>query len=377
MLLAQGLTPLDVHAHRGGIRSILAKPVGWSRNGSADRAVLHMLRDLRRLLNAGVRIDSALRLVGKLSADRFFSATLSTLREDIRKGATLASAMEAHPKYFDVHLVAMIAAAEISGTLPETLDTVTNAMSRELDFKDQLRRALAYPALLVVLAGVTTVLIAVFVLPQFEQLFDTAQVDSLPTATRVVMWVGDGIRVLWAPMTLLCLALGAWLVWAVRSDQYRVRIDEWIIRHPLLRSIIAERELIRTLHTLGTSLEGGVKLDAALRLSMGATRNTVLMRFFDHANAAVREGGSLAPVVASTGWMPELVTQLVRVGEETGRLGSMLLEATAILESHYWIRMQQSLGVLGPAVTLIMGVVIAVLISGVLVGMLSMNDVLA
>lgn len=372
-LFRAGFTPLDLSSEGPTLAMRLNEPVTFFDRPSA-RDIQAFLRDLGRLLRAGLSVDDALRLLQNMQTRELLSRAVEKIRDKVRQGESLASALDAQKKYFNVQIIASVQVGEHSGTLPEALETLANGMDQALSFKERVRSALIYPAILMAMVTATFILVITFVLPQFAPLFNGNE-DKLPWATKFVMGLGDLFLTQWYVLALIFGAITASVILIATNDQRRGRFLEKLCVLPGMKSWLLTPDLVRFVRTLGVCTRSGVALDGALAMSIDAVKLPHVAEDLLAVRAAVRRGTMLSQAFQGVTWIPPLVLQFAKVGEQSGRLGPMLDEAAGIVAKDYETKLEKALEILSPVLTLVMGGIVALLVGSVLLGIMSINDV--
>jgi general secretion pathway protein F len=344
-----------------------------SRRGLNKRTLTALTRELALLLGAGQGIDHALRFMGETARDPAARRLLADLRERVRGGKSVASAFAAHPETFSRLYVGMVTAGEAGGTLAETLAQLATLLERERSLATTLQSALVYPVILVIAAIASVAFLVGWVLPQFAQVFAQAGAN-LPWATRALLALGDGMQ---ANSLLLLTGLAAtaaalMVLW--RYPPLRGWRDGLIVRIPVAGALVRQIEAARMARTLGTLLGNGVGLLKALSICRQVLSNALAIAALEHAEAGAKEGGLLADALARSGFFPPHCTHLLRLGAETGRLSEMALRAAEIHEEEARAGTQRLLALLVPAITIVMGLLVAAIIGSLMVAMMSLND---
>jgi general secretion pathway protein F len=232
---------------------------------------------------------------------------------------------------------------------------------------------LIYPIILACVVLGTLVMLIAFVLPRFQTLFAESEAP-LPWSTRMVLNLGEWFSHYWIGVAgLVAAALVAARAYA-RTPGGRRRIDGWLLKSRWTFGLPAAMETARMLRTLSTLLQNGIPLSSALRVSQGTLSNAWLRSALEQVTQRINAGEDFTTALAATRVFPSEAVQLARVGEETGRLHELLSEAASILEANGTRTLERLLAMMVPAVTVLMGLMIAGLISSVLVGLLSIND---
>lgn len=373
-LRERGLTPIRVQPAGQAEGAALAGPRPRAARGPVKPAdVLSLTSELAIMLRAGLALDAALRVLIDMSHKPSVRAMLEKVLEDVKGGAPFSRALAAHQAHFGDFYINMIRSGEISGQMPQVLDRLAGHMQRLRALRESVVSATLYPAILLGVAVLSLVGMLGFVVPQFEKLFKDMG-DALPMPTRVVMLLGQGFRHYGLALGLGAAALG-WLAWRwLRTPAGRQWWQARLIALPVLGPIVRKYQLTLFARSLGTLLDNGVPLLAALHISVETVTHQALRQALAKMAPLVKEGSRIVPAMRATGVFEPLAINLVRVGEETGRVGAMMNELAAILDRDVETGIKRGLTLLEPALILVLGLLIAVIIVSILLGIISVND---
>ena len=325
------------------------------------------------MLRAGLALDRALSIAINMATNVHMKALLEDLLQSVKGGKSLSQALEAHRALFGDFYLSMVRAGEMGGQLATTLEQLAAHQERVLELRGNIRSALVYPAILCVVAVLSVALLLGFVVPQFESLFSDMG-EALPLPTRIIValghFVADGF-----PFLLIGAVL---LVWAVRralaSESGQRWRDARLLALPLFGTILRKYEITRFARAMGTLLNSGVTIVPALGIATQTVGNAILRGALAAMPTAVKQGGRLAAALEETRLFTPLALNMVRLGEETGRLGDMLLEVARVHEREVQTGIKRLLTLIEPVLLLVLGVVIALIIISILMGILSVND---
>lgn len=370
-LQRQGQLPLRAEPARGRLISLLTADL--HRPGLRRGDLANLMREMAVMLAAGQDLDRVLRFLVETAPAPRVARVVATLRDGVRDGSSLAAAMGAQPGSFTRLHVGLVRAGEAGGALAEALDRLATLLERQRALASTVVSALVYPALLVVAAVGSIVLLLTTVLPQFVPLFQQAGAD-LPGPTRALITAGDLVSAygLWALAGLLLAGLAART--ALRRPAPRLWADRSLLRLPVLGRLRREVLAARFARTLGTLLINGVPLIAALDVARDAVGSPAAAAAVDKAAASAKGGAGLSGPLGAAGVFPVRTTFLLRLGEETAQLGPMALRAAEIHEEGTRLGVGRLVALLVPAITITMGAAIAGIVSALLLAMLSLND---
>jgi general secretion pathway protein F len=375
-LRARGHLPLalDPAGPAHGIRALLAREIGGGQRFGPG-LLAEFVGRLALLLEAGVALEASLALLASSEGAPAIRDKAASLLRKLRGGASLGDAMAAEASVFSPLVIAMVRAGEASGSLAATLGQLAAYLARAEAVRQSVRSALIYPAVLVVSAIGTVLLVLLVVLPQLEPVFADSGA-RLPVLTRLAFAASKLVREAWWAMLLVAVAIGASAHRLLQDPGMRGRLDALMLRLPVLGLALRRAEAGRFARVLAALLGGGVALSTALALAQPVLANRAFADAVSKIAAAVREGGGLAAPLARAGIFPDLAEQMIRIGEATGRLDSMLLRLADLLEIEVQRTLDRSLALLVPALTLLLGAVVAGIISSVMLAVLGINDMI-
>jgi general secretion pathway protein F len=344
-----------------------------ARDGLTARELLALTQSLAALFRAGLTLDRALVIAGGLMEREPARRIVERIASEVRAGSSFSQALGRLQTGLPPYYASFVQAGEAGGTLAESLARLGEMLRRDFDLRERVRAALVYPALLAAIVLMTLVVLLTFVLPRFRQLFAESEAQ-LPLSTRMVLGIGGFLHDYWWAVLTLVLVLTGATVAAARSAWGRDRIDEWILRGRWTLGLPLKINCARLLRTMGTLLQNGVILSTAVRVSRGTVSNARLRNALDQIVTRVNAGQSLSSSMVTARVFPAHAVQLARVGEETGGLDALLIEAAVILEGEAQLSLERLITLLVPMLTIGMGVIIAGLIGSVLIGLLSINE---
>ena len=374
-LLAQlrrmGCMPIRVSAKDG------ATGVSWSllkRRGTSSADRLTFARQLATLVRAGVPLDRSLSLCRDLAEKPALGAVIGATLKELRSGQSLANSLAANPRFFPPLYVAMVRAGEASGTLPAVLDRLVEFEEFSAELRGYLISALIYPMVLLGVGSVAIAFLLGFVVPRFAQIFEEAG-KELPLPTQILMDVSQAFRDYgWIAALVIVVAFVLFTRW-VRTESGRLRWDQWRLKAPLLGDVTLKLEIARFAKTMGTLLNQAVPIISALRLTREVLSNRRVAAAVEPLIQGVKRGQGLAGPLAETGMFPALATQLMTLGEQTGKLDSMLLELAAIYDREVRVATKRLVALVEPAVILAMGLVVGTIVISTLLAIVSINEV--
>jgi len=291
----------------------------------------------------------------------------------VRHGSALSRAMMDSDSVFPPMASAMAEAGEASGKLDESIGRLAETLDRAEALRQTIVSSLVYPALLLVVASGVILVMLLFVVPQFEDLFADVG-GKLPTMTRVVLGASRFVRS-YGLLAALVITVGAVLLyrWLKRPHVRRV-FHRKILEVPALGTVIRNAETARFARTLGSLLNGGVSLPTAIGIAQRSIANVHMSESIDKVTRGLKQGGGLSGPLAATGLFPPMALSFLRTGEETAQLGLMLNRLADVLDRHVRNSIQRMIAFMTPAITVLMGAVVATVIASIMSAILGFND---
>lgn len=345
----------------------------WRRDRVTQSDIGFFTRELATLLQAGLPLDHALNTLQGLAARPAVQDLIQSLHKRVQGGAQLSAALEEHGDLFSQLYLNTVRAGEAGGALETVLQRLADYLESSAELRSTVISALIYPAILVVIAAASVFALLIFVVPQFEPIFADMG-DTLPLPTRIVFGSADLLRSYgFLLIPAAAAAVWLWRSWLVRQDNRR-RWDGWLLRLPLVGSLIQKLEIGRFARTLATLLSNGVPLLAAIGIVREVLSNQALANDMIAVESALEHGRGLAQPLREQSHFPPLAAQLIQVGEESGELETMLVSVANIYDRDTNIAIKRSLAIIEPVLILGLGAVIALIILSILVAILGLNE---
>lgn len=381
-LRAQGVTPIRVDAAVAGttMASVGAnsKVAPAKRRFGSDRGPNHVdvhgfTGELAVMLRAGLPLDRALRVLISMSVKPSFTALLDDVFRSVKAGKGFSQALMPHQALFGEFYINMVRSGEAGGQLAEVLDRLAEHLERVKALRESVVSALIYPAILVVVAFLSVFLMLGFVVPQFETLFQDMG-EALPLPTRVIVAAGHLVTDWWWLILLvLFFTIGGARRW-MATPSGRAWRDARLLALPVLGDVVRKYEVTRFARSMGTLLGNGVPIVSAINIATETMGNHQLRAAMAGVAPTIKRGGRLAEALETSTLFTPLGLNMVRLGEETGRLDSMLLELARVHDNEVQSGVKRALILVEPLLILVLGAAIAAIIISILLGILSVND---
>ncbi len=327
------------------------------------------------MLQAGIPLVQAFDIVGAGHDNPAMQKLILAIKEDVEGGSALATALAKHPLYFDDLFVNLVEAGEQAGALETLLEKIATYKEKTEAIKKKIKKALFYPAAVVVVAIVVTTILLVYVIPEFESLFQGFGAD-LPAFTRMVIDLSVFVRSQgWLIAIALVLGTVGFLEAKKRSEALRHAIDRISLKLPIIGPILTKSAIARFARTLSTTFAAGVPLVEALDSVAGATGNIVYEKAVLRMRDEVATGQRLQRAMDNTDLFPNMVNQMVAVGEESGSLDSMASKVADFYEEEVDNAVDSMSSLLEPLIMAVLGVLVGGLVIAMYLPIFKMGQV--
>ncbi len=371
VLREKSLFPIHVEPAKGAVGT-------WQWHGRIKKDLIaSTLMQLADLLNNGVAVLAALDVLAEQSTHPRLREVIESVRNRVADGASLDEAMAAHPEVFDELTVSMVRAGCEGAFLEDALQRTANFMERQQEMRSRLAGAMAYPAFLAVAGTIVTIVLIVFFVPKFAELFtQLEEVNSLPTPTIVLLGLSDflgryGLFVLAGLVGVFYFVRN----WA-RSEAGRRKIDSWKIKLPIFGPIFLNTAISRFCRVLGTLLKNGVPLLKALEISSQSAGNKLLAEAIVQSAENISAGDTLSKPLAACGLIPKPIMAMISVAEEANNLETVLVNIADNLDRKVSRQLDLMVRMVEPALLLVMGSVILFVIVALLLPVFEMSSTL-
>ena len=354
-LKRQGINPLKVRKKSTSIFSNRKKKIT-----SNDIAVFS--RQLATMMAAGVPMVQSFDIVGRGHENPSMQELILSIKADVEGGTALADALKKHPLYFDDLFVNLVRAGEHAGVLEDLLDKIATYKEKTESIKGKIKKALFYPVAVIAVAIIVTAVIMIFVIPQFEGLFRSFGAD-LPAFTKFVVSISHFMQAYWWAILFGTVAIGyTFTYFWKRSRRLRQVIDRVLLKIPVIGGILHKAALSRFARTLATMSTAGVPLVEALDSVAGATGNVIYSDAVLRMREDVATGQSLQLSMKQRNIFPNMVIQMVAIGEESGSIDDMLNKVADFYEEQVDNAVDAMSSLLEPLIMVILGTLVGGLV---------------
>ena len=319
--------------------------------------VMHLSRQLAAFIRAGVPILDGIEVIAEESGNSTLRSALFDVTEDLRAGRPLSQAFASHPNIFPRFYIDMLKSAELTGRLDVVLNQLSGYLERDLEARQKIKSALAYPTIIVVLALVTIVVMTIFVVPRFQTFFSALDA-KLPLATRLLINITGFISDWWwAIFAVILLAILVGFI-ASRTKGGKAALDRSLLRLPMIGEVVRFSIIERVCRILAAMVQAGVPLPEATSVVAEGSGNVVYERGLLEVRDAMMQGGGLSGPIGRTKLFPSAVVQMVRVGEDTGSLDEQLDTAAGFYEQELSYKIKRMTTLFEPAVLIGVGLLV-------------------
>ncbi|GAB4455559.1 MAG: type II secretion system F family protein [Armatimonadaceae bacterium] len=331
---------------------------GQKVNGSPKfESLVVFSRQFATMIDAGISVLKCLDILESQTKDVPLKFALGGVRKDVKGGLSLADAMAKHPNCFSKLYVNMIRAAELGGILDTILDRLSQFLEKEKEIREKIKSAMMYPIIVLVFALAITLALFFFVLPKFKEIFDSMDVE-MPAMTQALFNISDFMVTYW----WVGLGAIAGSVLAVRqygmTTEGRYNLDNLKLKAPIFGELVLKIAISRFTRTFGTLLAAGVPIMRCMEIISETTGNAVLTKAINDSREAIREGRRLSTPLEESQLFPPMVTHMIDIGEETGRLSEMLVKVSEFYDQEVDSRVKGLTSLIEPILIVFLGVLV-------------------
>ncbi|HEC06621.1 MAG TPA: type II secretion system F family protein [Thiolapillus brandeum] len=367
-LRRQGIRPLKVRKKSALFTSARKKAI-------LPKDIAIFTRQLSTMMGAGVPLVQSFEIIGKGHENPSMQELIMTIKADVESGGTLADTLRKHPLYFDELVCNLVAAGEQAGILEGLLDKIATYKEKTEAMKAKIKKALTYPAAVVVVAFIVTAILLIFVVPTFEELFNGFGAE-LPAFTQMVIGLSEWMQSNWWIVILGVVGAGyGFSQGKKRSPKFAHTLDKLILKAPIFGEIVTKAIIARFARTMSTMFAAGVPLVEAMESVAGAAGNELYKEGILDMRDNVATGQQLQLTMQQTGLFPNMVVQMVAIGEESGSLDKMLGKVADFYEEEVDNAVDNLSSLLEPMIMAILGVLVGGLIIAMYLPIFKMGSV--
>jgi type IV pilus assembly protein PilC len=351
----------------------VAKAAGKSGTGKKKlkpKSVVVFSRQFATMIDAGIPILRCLDILQSQCKDPALKESLEVITVDVKGGTTLNEAMAKHPAIFSRLYVNMIKAAELGGILDLILDRLANFLEYEAEVRGKIKSAMTYPVLVLCFSQIMLFALFTFVLPKFKEIFSGMNVE-MPVITRTLFAIGDFMAAYWWAIILAIVGgVIGFKQWA-KTPKGRYQSDFWKLKIPVVGDLSLKMSVARFSRTFGTLINSGVPMMRSLEIVGETLGNMVLAQAIEDTRASLREGNKLSVPLTACGLFPTMVTTMIDVGEESGRLPEMLVKVGEFYDQEVEQTVKGLTSMIEPLLIIFLGVVVGFIAISIMVPIFS------
>ncbi len=344
----------------GGFNLALRLP-GMGEKKVSQKELAVFTRQFATMIDAGLPLVQCLDILGTQQENLSFKKVLVQVKEDVESGSTFADALGKHPKVFDPLFVNLVAAGEVGGILDTILSRLADHIEKAMKLAKKIKGAMVYPATILAVAVIVTVVLLVYVIPIFAKMF-TDFGGTLPAPTAIVMKISEITRKYFLVFIVLSFAGAAAFKWYIAQETGRRNWDRLLLRLPVVGSLLQRIAVARFSRTLGTMVSSGVPILESMDIVSKTAGNKIIEEAIVKARGSISEGKTIAEPLAESNVFPTMVTQMVAVGEATGALDVMLNKIADFYDEEVDSAVEALTSLLEPMLMIFLGVVIGGLV---------------
>ena len=335
--------------------------------------LLVFTQELASLLDAGLPVDRAILILAQHSEKDSMREVLNEIYRDIQQGKSLSQAMSKH-KIFPKLYINMVRAGESGGILEPVLMRIVSFLETTTAFKEEILSAIIYPVLLTLVGSAAIAVLMVYVIPKFAIIFEEMG-QALPIPTLILLKISGLVSEYWWVGVIILAGIIYFLKRYVQTEEGKLTLDKLLLKTPIINRLQMKIYISRFSRTLGTLLNSGVPILKAIRISREVIGNAVVSQRLQELEEGVRKGRGVSQPLRESGVFPELVLQMVAVGEEAGRLEDTFINIAERFEAESRSMIKRLIGFIEPALILVMGIIVGFIVISMLLAIFSINEI--
>jgi type IV pilus assembly protein PilC len=348
--------------------------------GVKAQSLVIFSRQFATMINAGIPVIRCLDVLESQTNDPVFAPVVARIKSDVMAGKTLTEALMRHPRVFSALFCSMVRAAEVGGILDIVLNRLAGFLEKEAEIRSKVKSAMMYPTVIFVFAITVTTGLFLFVLPTFKKMFAEIEIDGkpleLPFLSNLIFMIGDFVKnYFYIPAGLVILALIAYKA-LLRTDKGRHLIDAWKLRLPVVGDLIRKIAISRFSRTFGTLTQSGVPIMQALEIVADTAGNCIVRDAVLGARESIKRGERLGAPLAASGVFPPMVTQMIEIGEEAGKISEMLEKISDFYDAEVDATIKGLTSMIEPVMIMFVGTIVGLIAVAVLMPIPKMQEAL-
>jgi type IV pilus assembly protein PilC len=366
------VTPIFVNQKAGGFLGNVNFSLGGNKVKLSEKILF--TKNLSGMLKAGLALSRALQVLSRQTKNKFLQKIIETLSETIDKGGTFSDGLAKYPKVFSALFVSMVRAGEESGGMPNALTEIGTNLEKSYALNKKIKSAMMYPSIILCAIFLIGILMFIYVVPTLTNTFKDLG-TKLPASTQFVVDLSDLIN---NHIILLILGIATIVflgILAMKMPRTKRGIDWLVIRLPVIGTIVQEMNAARTTRTMSSLLSSGVTIGRSISITKEVLQNVYYKKIMEDVQLVVEKGGTMSSIFkAQTKLYPVMVGEMIEVGEETGKLGDMLLEVALFYEGEVDAKTKDLSTIIEPVLMIFIGAAVGFFAVSMLSPMYSIMD---
>lgn len=331
-------------------------------------------RQFSTLLASQVPLSDSLRNLYEQTDNPILKESIAEIANDIDSGFSLSQALQNQKGIFSDFYINMVKSAEVTGRLNDTLGFLADYLEKQQRLVSKVRNALIYPAFIIVLFFIVMILVVTVVLPQIAPIFDEAGVD-LPIYTQIVLTVGTFVTEWWWALSIISVVVLFMLIDYFQTREGKVVFDELLLRIPIFGELFKKMYIARFAESARVLIKGGLTIPQAIEISAHTIGNSVYQNLLHEASNSIRKGSRLSKSLEDMPEFPPLVSQLISVGEQTGRLENLLEKINNFYTREVEDMVGNLVSLIQPILMVVIGLLVAFLFASILLPLYNLSNV--
>ncbi|MHC4114502.1 MAG: type II secretion system F family protein [Planctomycetota bacterium] len=341
--------------------------------GPSTKDILHFTNQLAVMIRAGISLQDSLESISEQISNQKFKGIVINLKERIESGESFSQALSAHSDTFSHIYINMVAAAEISGALSDMLQKLSEYLNQEAETRSQVKGAMVYPAIIAFMAISVTIFLLCYVLPKFCSIF-AGKEDLLPIPTKILMGSSAFLRGNWFYI-VLCVAAVIWaFIYFIHTEVGRYWWDKTKLVLPIIKKLCRNLYITRGLHTMSVLVHAGVPILDTLSITAEVSGNVLYKRMWQGVHGEVRQGKKIAPSLRPYNLMPTDVIQMIRSGEDSGTMGTVLREVGEYYNKELRAIIKVVTSMIEPIMIVLMGILVGFIAMSIMLPIFKMSN---
>lgn len=342
-------------------------------NRISSKEMVAAVRMLSVMVSASVPLADSLRNIARQTKNPRFRSILNDVANEIEGGARLSEALERYPNLFSQFFVNMIRSGETTGQLSEVMNYLADQQEKDYDMMSKLRGALSYPAVIVTGMGIAGFVMMVYVVPKLTQVLTEANVP-LPLSTRILIGTSGFMAQFWWLIIIALVAFAAAFIYWIKTDYGRWVWDAAKLKIPVMGQLLREMYVTRFCQSMFTLMKGGVTMVQALEIAASVMGNAVWKRMIIETIQEVNDGNSLVTAMQREKTVPSMVTQMLAVGEESGKLEEVLQRVGEFYARSVANMTANMMTLIEPIIMIILGLAVGTMVSAIMIPMYNLSS---